>query len=48
MTADPQQIAEWKRQLETAGVTLMGYGVVHLGKDEAANRKSSSSPGPWA
>ena len=39
MTADPQQIAERKRQLEAAGVTLMGYGVVHLGKDEAANRK---------
>ena len=39
MTADPQQLAERKRQLEAAGVTLIGYGVVHLGKDEAANRK---------
>jgi inosose dehydratase len=38
-TTDPQQIAERKRQLETAGVTLMGYGVVPLGTDEAANRK---------
>ena len=40
MTADPQQIAEWKHRLESDGVTLIGYGVVHLGKDEAANRKS--------
>ena len=40
MTADPQQIAEWKHRLESDGVTLMGYGVVHLGKDEAADRKS--------
>ncbi len=39
MTADPQQISDRKRQLETAGVTLMGYGVVHLGKDASANRK---------
>ena len=40
MTADQQQIAEWKHRLESDGVTLMGYGVVHLGKDEAADRKS--------
>ena len=40
MTADPQQIAEWKHRLESDGVTLMGYGVVHLGKDEAADRRS--------
>jgi sugar phosphate isomerase/epimerase len=39
MSADPQQLDERKRQLEAAGVTLIGYGVVHLGKDEAANRK---------
>src|SRR5690242_11929041 len=29
MTAHPQQIAERKRQFESCGVTLMGYGVVH-------------------
>jgi inosose dehydratase len=39
MTTDPTQMADRKKQLESAGVTLMGYGVVHLGKDEAANRK---------
>lgn len=39
MTTDPEKLAASKRQLEAAGVTLMGYGVVHLGKDEAANRK---------
>jgi sugar phosphate isomerase/epimerase len=39
MTTDHERIAAQKRQLESTGVTLMGYGVVHLGKDEAANRK---------
>jgi sugar phosphate isomerase/epimerase len=39
MTTDHEKIGAQKRQLESAGVTLMGYGVVHLGKDEAANRK---------
>jgi inosose dehydratase len=39
MTTDSQQVAAIKQQLETAGVTLIGYGVVHLGADEAANRK---------
>lgn len=39
MTTHPLQIAERKRELKTAGVTLLGYGVVHLGKDVAANRK---------
>jgi sugar phosphate isomerase/epimerase len=39
MTAHPQQIAERKRQFESCGVTLMGYGVVHLGKDAAADRR---------
>ncbi len=35
----PQQTIAYKRHLAAAGVTLMGYGVVHLGKDAAANRK---------
>jgi sugar phosphate isomerase/epimerase len=39
MMTDPQQIAERKRQFESCGVTMMGYGVVHLGKDAAADRK---------
>jgi sugar phosphate isomerase/epimerase len=39
MTTEPLQIMTLKKQLETAGVTLMGYGVVHLGTDQAANRK---------
>lgn len=39
MTADPATIADRKRQLESAGVTLLGYGVVHLGKDVDADRK---------
>lgn len=39
VTTDAATAAARKRQLEAAGVTLMGYGVVHLGKDEAANRK---------
>jgi sugar phosphate isomerase/epimerase len=39
MTAHPRQIAERKRQFESCGVGLMGYGVVHLGKDASADRK---------
>lgn len=39
LTTDPDTAGARKRQLESAGVTLIGYGVVHLGKDEAANRK---------
>lgn len=39
LTHSPQQIEERKRQLKDAGVTLMGYGVVHMSKDAEANRK---------
>jgi sugar phosphate isomerase/epimerase len=39
MMKSPQQIAEQKRQLAAAGVTVIGYGVVHLGTDAAANRQ---------
>src|SRR5262245_61063766 len=39
MMTHPQQVAERKRQLESYGVTLMGYGVVPLGRDAAADRK---------
>jgi sugar phosphate isomerase/epimerase len=39
LAGHPEQTIERKRQLDAAGVTLMGYGVVPLGTDEAANRK---------
>ena len=41
MTAGPQQTrrAEAPSSRTAAGVTLIGYGVVDLGKDEAADRK---------
>ena len=35
---DPGKIRAVKGQIEAAGVQLSGYGVVHLGSDEAANR----------
>ena len=38
-TADPAKIRAIKEETEGAGVQVIGYGVVHLGKDEAANRK---------
>ena len=38
-TSDPDQIAAMKHQLDAAGVTLIGYGVVGLGKNEKVNRK---------
>jgi len=39
MATNPEQIAEQKRSFESCGVTLMGYGVVHLGRDAAEDRK---------
>lgn len=39
MATGPQEIAQSRRLLASANVSLVGYGVVHLGKDEAANRK---------
>ena len=39
ITADPAKIRAIKEETEGAGVQVIGYGVVHLGKDEAANRK---------
>ena len=39
MTDDPAKIKAIKEEIEAAGVQVIGYGVVHLGKDEAANRK---------
>jgi sugar phosphate isomerase/epimerase len=39
MMGAEQQLAERKRQLKDADVTLIGYGVVHLSKDEVAMRK---------
>jgi sugar phosphate isomerase/epimerase len=38
-TADPAKIRTIKEETEGAGVQVIGYGVVHLGQDEAANRK---------
>jgi sugar phosphate isomerase/epimerase len=38
-TDDPEKIKAIKDQFEAASVRLSGYGVVHLGSDEAANRK---------
>ncbi len=39
ITADPVKMRAIKEEMEGAGVHVIGYGVVHLGKDEAANRK---------
>jgi sugar phosphate isomerase/epimerase len=39
LTADRQTIRAIKEEIESQGVHASGYGVVHLGKDEAANRK---------
>ncbi|MGC8641748.1 MAG: sugar phosphate isomerase/epimerase family protein, partial [Isosphaeraceae bacterium] len=39
MTADRAKIKEMKARIEVQGVHVSGYGVVPLGKDEAANRK---------
>jgi inosose dehydratase len=39
ITADPAKIRAIKEEMEGAGVHVIGYGVVDLGKDEAANRK---------
>lgn len=36
---DPQALAEAKSALADAGVTLAGYGVVHLGDDADSNRR---------
>jgi sugar phosphate isomerase/epimerase len=38
-TTDPAQAAEAKKRLDDAGVSLLGYGVNHFGKDHDANRK---------
>ena len=47
MTADPQQLAERKRQLEAADVTVIGYGVVPSARTTTPTAGSSSSPRPW-
>ena len=39
MTDDRARIQAIKDEIEAAGVHVSGYGVVHLGKDEAADRK---------
>jgi sugar phosphate isomerase/epimerase len=39
LDAPPARLQELKAQAEAAGVQINGYGVVHLGTDEAANRK---------
>jgi sugar phosphate isomerase/epimerase len=40
MTEDQDAIKAIKGECESQGVTIIGYGVVHLGKNEAANRKT--------
>jgi sugar phosphate isomerase/epimerase len=39
VTTDPASIRAIKEETEAAGVQVIGYGVVHLGKDESENRK---------
>jgi inosose dehydratase len=39
MKSDADSVAAIKRETEAAGVSVVGYGVVHLGKDDAANRR---------
>jgi sugar phosphate isomerase/epimerase len=39
MSSDAATLAAYKRDLEAQGVTLLGYGVVQLRRDVAANRK---------
>ena len=39
MTDDAGKLAARKREIEAAGVTVMGYGVVHLTKNGDANRR---------
>jgi sugar phosphate isomerase/epimerase len=36
---DSDQVARYRDQLKAAEVTLLGYGVVHFGRDHDANRK---------
>ncbi len=38
-TANPVAIQQTKREIEAMGVTLSGYGVVHIGKDAAADKR---------
>jgi len=37
--SSPDQLRALKSELEAAGVQVNGYGVVHVGRDEAADRK---------
>src|SRR5205085_5919049 len=39
MTADAARLSALKRELEGAGVTVVGYGVVPLTRDATANRR---------
>jgi inosose dehydratase len=40
ITTDPQAIAGLKEKLSSEGVTLVGYGVVSLGRDSDADRRT--------
>jgi inosose dehydratase len=40
LTSNPQEAQSVRREIEAAGVTLAGYGVVPLGKNAAANRRT--------
>jgi inosose dehydratase len=39
MKSDPESVTAVKQVLAGAGVSVIGYGVVHLSNDEAANRR---------
>jgi inosose dehydratase len=39
MDAGPEALEAIKREVENAGVAIIGYGVVHFGKDADANRR---------
>jgi sugar phosphate isomerase/epimerase len=39
MDADSQTLGSLRQQVADAGVTLAGYGVVHFGRDDDANRR---------
>lgn len=36
---DSDEIAKYRAQVKAAGISVIGYGVVHFGTDQAANRK---------
>jgi inosose dehydratase len=39
LTADAARVAEYRGEAQRSGVSVIGYGVNHFGKDHAANRR---------